>query len=334
MATFQKRAGHWRAQIRKKGIPPQSATFATKAQAVAWALEIEVEAASVARGGLPNKTLRQALERYRDEVSPTKRGKRWEQIRIDAFIGGGDKAGTMADLVGRKLADVTTANLAEWRDARLRQVSPASVLRECNLLGSVLETARREWQWLRENPMKDMRRPTAPAHRTRRIADDEIKRITLALGYEDARPVATLSQQVAIAWLLAIETAMRQGEILSLTWAAISGRVAHLPKTKNGHARDVPLSSRAVELLEKLRGLHEATCFTVSAASCDALFRKARDSAGVVGMRFHDSRREATSRLSRRVDVLTLARITGHRDLKMLLVYYQTDMRSVANLLD
>lgn len=330
MATFEKRAGHWRAQVRRAGMR-QSATFPTKAQAQAWAAEIEREAAHVARGGMPTRTLRQALERYRDEVSPGKRGKRWELIRIGAFLGRDQKPGTLADLLDVHLADLSPADFSAWRDARLKTVGAASVLREFNLLSAIFGTARRDWHWLAESPLKDVRRPKPPPHRTRRISADEILRIGLALGYEDARPVASLSQQVAVAWLLASETAMRQGEVLGLRWEHVGDRVVHLPQTKNGHPRDVPLTRRAVDLLVRLRGIDPERCFTVSSASCDVLFRRARDAAGVVDLHFHDSRREGTSRLAKKVDVLTLARITGHRDLKMLLVYYQTDMAAVAD---
>jgi integrase len=179
--------------------------------------------------------------------------------------------------------------------------------------------------------MRDVRRPPPTPARTRRIAEDEQRRILLALCYDEARPVTEKRQQVAVAWLIAIETAMRCGEVLGLTWTNVRGKVAHLPKTKNGDARDVPLSKRAQVLLEKLKGLDALKCFTVSGASCDALFRRARDAAGVVGLTFHDSRREGTSRLSKKVDVLTLARITGHKDINELMTYYQTDMEVVAD---
>lgn len=329
MASFEKRAGHWRVVVRRNG-ERRSATFITKAAATAWAAEQENEIIHVRRGGLPKKTWRQALERYRDEESPKRRGARWEQIRIDAMIGGKDKAGMMADLLQLQMVDLTTAQLAEWRDGRLRQVKASTVNRELNLISGILETARREWKWLHENPMRDVRRPPKTPARTRRIAEDEQRRILLALCFDDARPVNEKRQQVAVAWLLAIETAMRQGEVLGLAWANIRGKVAHLPKTKNGSARDVPLSNRAQQLLEKLKGLDAVHCFTLAGASCDALFRKAKAASGVVGLTFHDSRREGTSRLSKKVDVLTLARITGHKDINELMTYYQTDMAAVA----
>lgn len=329
MASFEKRAGHWRVVVRRNG-DRRSATFTTKAAAVSWAAEQENDIQNVKRGGLPKKTWRQALARYREEESPKKRGKRWEEIRIDAMVGDEEKRGLMAGLLNLQLADLTTVHLAEWRDDRMKQVKASTVDRELNLVSAILETARREWKWLHKNPMHDVRRPPKTPARTRRIADDELRRILLALCFDDARPITQKRQQVAVAWQLAIETAMRQGEVLGLTWENIRGKVAHLPKTKNGDARDVPLSARAMVLLEKLKGLDAVQCFTVRSGSCDSLFRKARASAGVVGLTFHDSRREGTSRLSKKVDVLTLARITGHKDINELMTYYQTDMAAVA----
>lgn len=336
MATFERRAGAWRVTIRLRGVR-DSGTFSTKAAAAAWAAEREGEILRVAEGGLPNKSVREALVRYRDEVSPAKRGGRWEVLRIDAFIGAARPASgrdvappVLGDLVDRPLAAVDSAALAAWRDARLRQVSPATVTREINLLSAVFETARKEWRWLRNRPFADVRRPPAAAARTRRISDDEAVRLCLALGFDEAGAVANKSNQIALALLLGIETAMRRGEMLALRWSDVSGAVARLPVTKNGQARDVPLSTRALALLDKLRGLDDERCFTVGEASADTLFRAAKLRAGLPGVNFHDSRREGTSRLAAKVDVLTLARITGHRDINELLTYYQTDMAEVA----
>jgi len=119
---------------------------------------------------------------------------------------------------------------------------------------------------------------------------------------------------------------------LGLTWDRINFDrcVAHLPMTKNGTARDVPLSSRAIEILKLLVGRDQERVFTVASASADALFRKGKARAMIEELHFHDSRREAISRLSKKVDVLTLARITGHKDIRMLMIYYQTDMSEVA----
>lgn len=289
-------------------------------------MEREAEIVSVARGGVPKKTLGEALRKYSAEVSPTKKGERWEQIRIKAFL-----ESLMPKLQKKLLEDVTTPLLAEWRDARLKDVSPGTVRRELNLLGSVLEMCRREWHWLHDNPLRDVRKPTSPAARRRGVSEREIERITLALGYEPCKPVATMSQQVAVAFLLSVETAMRQGEILALAPGRVdlARRFVTLEKTKNGDERQVPLSSAAVALLASVN------CqFDVKAGSADALFRRGRDAAGFHGVHFHDARSEGLTRLSKKFDVLSLARIVGHRDLKSLMIYYNETAEDMAKKLD
>ena len=334
MATFEKRPTGWRVKIRKGGVS-ESKTFTTKAQAAAWAADRERELDDIAGGGLPRKTVREALERYLADESPKKRGHKWEAIRINSWMGREDRTGEPSKLrlpwLDLPLSNLGPETLASWRDSRLKAVSPGSVLRDLHLMGAILETARREWKWLRTNPLRDVRRPPQPEARTRRISDDEIDRLCLALGWDEEQ-VKTQTQEVAAAFLFAIETAMRQGEILGLSWDSVdlSRRVAHLPKTKNGSARDVPLSTRAIQIMELMRGIGDDRIFSVSSASADALFRRGKARAMIDGLHFHDTRREATSRLSKKVDVLTLARITGHKDIRMLMIYYQTDMADVA----
>ena len=335
MASFEKRSGSWRVTVRKGGVR-KTATFATKAQAAAWAMAIEAEVASVAAGVAPVKTVREALEKYLAEEAPKRRGCAWESVRLRGWLGHVDKRNgrvsrQVLPWLDRPLAEIGADVLAEWRNDRLQLVSTGSVRREMNLMGSVLAVAAREWRWIKANPLAEVRRPPMPAHRTRRITDDEIRRITLALGWEDG-PVGSLSCEVAAAFLLAIETAMRIGELLALRWEDVDlvRRVARLRMTKNGTARDVPLSREALRIFGLLQGRDPSRVFTVPAATADVLFRRAKASAQVADLHFHDSRREATSRLAKRVDVLTLARITGHKDVRMLMIYYQTDMADVA----
>lgn len=334
VASFEKRAGAWRVVVRR-GDVRESKTFPTKAQAQAWAVERERELADVAAGGVPRRTVREMMERYLAEVTPQKRGATFETGRLLSWLGrrlkNGEESPAKLSFLDLQVADLTAEVLGIWRDQRSRSVAPSTVLREMNLMGAVLTTARREWGWIKVSPMGDVRRPKSPQARTRRVSVSEADALCLALGF-DGESVASLSHEVAVAFLLAIETAMRQGEILGLTWDRVdlARRVAHLPMTKNGSRRDVPLSTRAVELIELLRGRDDVRLVRVSSASCDALFRRARDRSGLADIHFHDSRREATSRLAKKVDVLTLARITGHKNIKELMTYYQTDMADVA----
>jgi len=202
-------------------------------------------------------------------------------------------------------------------------VSAGSVLRDITLLSSVFEYARRERRLIDVNPVRDMRKPSAPKPRTRLPTDEEIERICLALGYDEpGKRIETKSAQVAVAFLVAIESAMRAGEICSLTWDRVDTerRTATLEKTQNGHGRQVPLSTKAVELIEQLRGLDPVRCFTVDAGTRDTLFRRARDACGIVGLTFHDSRALALTRLSKILAPYQLARVAGHSSLDQIMI--------------
>jgi len=211
------------------------------------------------------------------------------------------------------------------------------------ILKGMYSIARLEWHWVAASPLDDVKRPPAPPGRDRRVSDAEIAAICSMLGYADDLPVESMSQQIAVAFLFALETAMRAGEIVGLEWENVNlaGRFVTIPKSKNGDTRNVPLSSRAIELLGMLRGLDEARCFTLAGASMDTLFRKARRRAAVLlpeieTLHFHDTRHEAITRLARagRLSVLQLARMVGHRDLRSLQIYYNETATELAALLD
>lgn len=303
----------------------QSATFDSKARAVAWAAKVESELRAQARGEIPVRSVRQALNRYAADVSPLHRGCRWEQVRLV-------KLERTLPFRNKRMADVTRADVAGWRDRMLEALATSSARREFGLLRAVFRLAVREWQWIHRSPFDGVSPPAEGKPRTRRVSDAEIDALLVALGYvRGARP-ETASQFIAAAVLLAVETALRQGELLSLTRDQIDapGRFLRLDVTKNGDARDVPLSSRAVTLLELLPA--EGSLFLVAARTCDTLFRRARAKAGLVDLHFHDLRREATTRLAGKLDVLTLAKMTGHRDVKVLLrTYYAPSMSAVAD---
>lgn len=323
MAAIQKEpSGKWRARVRVNGVS-ESKTFATKAQASAWSAQKEQEAQEFG-AALPRKTVKQAFDRYAEDVSPKKRAGDWERVRL----------AWLAESIGPDLLLETlkTPHFVAWRDRRLKEVKSSTVRRDMTLLRSVFTTCINEWQWLRASPLKGCKIPAEVEHRTRRVSPDEEARIRMATGTDEDRPAQTFTHQVGIGFQFAIETAMRIGEILSLKTDCVDfeRQTAYLPMTKNGSARTVPLSSRAVALLGMLTPTNDGRFFEVSSASFDALFRKAKKMACVEGMHFHDTRREATSRLSKKVDVLTLAKITGHKDLNMLMIYYDEDMSDVA----
>ncbi|TDX18410.1 phage integrase family protein [Rhodovulum visakhapatnamense] len=172
----------------------------------------------------------EVLLRYAREVSPTHRGERWEGMRLRKFAE--DKIGAV------KMRDLSAADFADRRDRRLREVAPASVRREMNLLGSVLTQARKEWGLLSGNPMADVRKPKAPPPRDRLPTQDELDRLAHVAGDD----LSTAQARAFHAFRFECETAMRAGEIIGLEWSRIDleARVARLPMTKNGHPPPQP----------------------------------------------------------------------------------------------
>lgn len=333
MAQIEKRGSAWRARVRKRGLD-RTETFRKKAEAVAWATQLEADLAAGRRGEVPDKTFRELVERYKNEVTPSKRGARPEALRL---------ARTMQDeLSDVRLPDLNETHVAAWRDRRMEKVGPASTRREWATLSHACNIAIREWKWLRINPFSMVTKPKAAPPRKRRPMGDEITRILHSLGYSEDAPIATKTAAVGAAALFAMETAMRESEIARLRWCDIEGRVAHILQSKSDDeihvGRDVPLTTEALRILGRLpraEGDAMSPCFGVTAPSIDALWRKAKAMALVDGLTFHDLRREATTRLAKKVDVLTLAKITGHRDLRILQrVYYAPNMQEVAGMLD
>jgi integrase len=288
------------------------------------AVELEKKAAAA-------RTVADAFEEYGKKVSPKKEGARAEQLRLTRFLR------DFPDLAAMPLADFNTPHLADWRDRRLsgytkadgteaRAVTSASVNREINLIRNVFTVAREEWHWMGHNPFKGLRLPPEGAARTRRIDPwTEVRPIVRWLGYRTGHAPETKNQEVALAFLVALRTAMRAGEVIALGKSSLdmNKRVAtikHKMQYLTGRPREIPLSRAGARLLQPIADREH--CFTVTSASLDALFRKVKDSLGIEGLHFHDSRAEALTRLSRKVDVMTLAKISGHKDLRVLQEHY------------
>lgn len=318
MASILPAPGGWRAFVARRGIKV-SRTFESKAEANAWAARRELEILS---GTSPKQldktlTLHKVFIRFRDEEAPRRKGERWETVRINRF---------MREFENTPLDKLTADTFATWRNTRLGEVKPGTVRRDMSLLKSILETARRDWAWLTVNPLADVRKPPAPSARIRLITDDERDAVVAALGYAEDLPILTVQQRIAVAFLISLETAMRAGEVRT---CVVRGKVARLEVTKNGDAREVPLSIRARELFAKVGGKVE-----LKAGSMDTAFREARLRAGLSGFTFHDARATACTRLARKLDMLALARVLGQRDPRSLMIYYRESAESIADRLD
>ncbi len=342
MATIVKTpSGTWKAVIRRKGWPTSSRTFRTKRDAEDWSRRTEdemIRGVYVRRSPSEKMLLQDALERYLKEITPTKSPstQRAEKMRAKPLT---------AQLGKYSLVSLTPDVIATYRDDRLEEGKSVSTVRlEMALLGHLYTTAIKEWGLgLVYNPVSNVRRPSPGEGRNRRLSWSEAKRMLKAC---DVHSNPMLGWAVRIA----VYTAMRQDEILSLTLDEVDlqRRIVRLNKTKNRCARTVPLSKRAV------RVFREAVSNPVRPKDVDLIFygepgrdgvrrpyrinkvwSQARERAGITNLRFHDLRHEAVSRLVEKgLSDQEVAAISGHKSMQMLRRYTHLRAEDLVEKLD
>lgn len=332
MASFQKvPGGGVRVQVEVRGRRA-SKTLPTMREAREWARDKERELEQVATGRAGHgKSLRDALRRFAEEESPRRRGERWELVRLKAFEGQ-----EHALPIHRPVDEITDDDLRAWRDRRLAAGrSRGTVLRDFALLSAVFEVARTEWKWIRVNPLRDVKKPSKPAHRKRVIAGREIRGMLRALGHRPGGPVRSVSQAVAMAFLLALATGMRAKEVCGLRWTDVRDAYATARDVKareEGVSRDVPFSPVARRIVARMQGWDDDLVFGVATGTLDALFRRARKRAGLDGFTFHDARHTAATRIarSRKMDVLELCKMFGWADPRQAMTYFNPTAEQLA----
>jgi integrase len=325
MASIRNRNGIWQARVIRKGFPTTSKSFATRLDAERWARQVE---AQIDQGKFVSlrlderTTLDELITRYMAEVTPLMKSAEADLIRLAAL-----KRNALCKL---SMVALTPSRVAEFRDQRLKLVSGGTVIRELAYISSVINHARREWSINIDNPVRLVRKPPTPQGRSRTVNEAEMLRILDALT---PRPTRRVSPWMKPLVELAVETAMRRGELLRLRWEHIDfrNRVAHLPVTKNGEGRYVPLSSRAVATLEGLPRSLTGYVFPIKPQTVAAAFMKATNRAGLSDVRFHDLRHTGTTALACKLpNVIELAAVTGHKSLAMLKRYYHPKAEELA----
>ena len=306
MAYIRKYKDKWRAEVERNGIR-SSKVHDTKREAQAWALEQEATAKRARAGG--NKSFGDAVDKYIESVSSKKDGEVWEVRRLNV----------MREFFGHAagLADIDTPQIAEWRDARLKQVTASTVVREANLLRNLFNLARKEWKWMDHAPFDGVKLPKENPARHQVWGWRLIKRVLRA-----DRIGKTAEMQAA--FHIALRTGMRLAEVLQAPEHFDAVRRVVVIKTKTEARAQIPIGRIASKLLIR-------PAFVVGPNEGSTLFSKLCKELLIEGLTFHDTRGTALTHLSRKVDVMVLSRISRHKDLKILMAhYYRATPESIA----
>jgi len=318
MGTIRKRNGKFQAQIRRDGVPPFSKTFTMKKDAIVWVrgIEARIDAGEVNVAAPKATSLADLIKRYSQEITPLKKGRDTEQRRLSRLL--------RDPITITPLSKLTSAKLAEFRDRRMNDGVRAAQY-DLILIRHCIKIARLEWGVsMPNNPVDSIRIPNGIKRRERRLKKGE---------YEALREAAQHCKNLLI-WPMidfAIETAMRRSEILALRWENIDDKytIAMLPDTKNGSKREVPLTTKAKQLLGSL-SKEEEYVFPMSDCAVRHTWDRLVRGAGIEGLRFHDLRHEAVSRLFEMgLSVPEVASISGHKDYRMLASYTHIDVRKI-----
>ncbi len=333
MASIQRRARQnggyrYRVQVRQQG-QRRSATFATRAEARAWATQVEsnlprppVAGAAVSLGEL--------LARYRQEVLPRK--KRRTQTNQALHL-----AWWTQTLGSRPLAEVTPARLATCRDDLAKTRSAGTVNQYLRTLSHALSVAVREWGWLEANPLRRVQYLTEPRGRVRFLSECERPRLLAAC---EASP----NRMLYPVMMLALATGARKMELLSLTWPQVDlGRArVTLDDTKNGEPRSIPVTGPAFEVMRahaKVIRLDTPLVFPradgLKPMDIRYAWSRALKQADIEDFRFHDLRHSTASYLAMNgASLVEIAEVLGHKTLSMVQRYAHLSEGHTRSVLD
>ena len=271
------------------------------------------------------------MQKYYLEIGSKKKSDRVVRISINHFI---ENYKHIADM---SVHDITPQILTNWRNSRLSQVSIGTVLRDISLFSAIFTYAQKELFLIESNPFSFVSKPSQPKSRNRRISDFEIELILNAHDYKRGQVPTDPQHYIAWSFLFAIETAMRQGEILSIERANIFDDYIHLPDTKNGDFRDVPLLESAKELLKLIRPTGSSKLIDIESSTFQNMFGNRIRKLKIQDLHFHDTRHEGITRLVklRKVPIEILMKITGHKTAGILInTYYNPTASEISKMLN
>ena len=359
MAVIENRGPlQWRALIRKKGFPSFSRTFERQRDAQGWATEVEAaigrrDQAELRRltnvGEAELHTVADLVDKFLKDVVE-KPGRRKGQVSTER-----PRLARIREALGKlTIGMLSPQDVASWRDQRLKEAAAQTVRHDMNQLSVVMSTAISEWGIQATNIVRDVKKPTLPMGRSRRASEEELAALLAQAGHVPARGGRPVGRGMKSIIVLAVESSMRLGELLSLEWKHIDleRQIAHLAKTKNGESRTVALSTAAVAALQSMQShpRDDGRVFDWTASDSfngrfTGLVRRARaayeaqcaakdvvpKATFLTGLRFHDLRHEATSRLFEKgLNPMEVASMTGHKSMQMLKRYTHVEATKVA----
>jgi integrase len=259
-----------------------------------------------------NITFREMMQRYESEkfsemASSGKRGCKSYLNGLVEFFG------------DYNITEITPRIINQFKLQRKAQGrKPATINRQLTIMSSAYNVAIREWEWLDNNPLKRVSSEKVNDARDRWLTYDE-----------EAMLIAACPSWLREIVLFALNTGMRQGEILSLTFKGVdlSRRTVTVFKSKNGDRRTIPVNKNVMELLKtkaKVWSLKtDLVFYTIShtpylPSNLRRGFNKAVKNAGLEDLRFHDLRHTFATRLVQAgIDLYKVGKLLGHRDIRM-----------------
>lgn len=238
------------------------------------------------------------------------------------------------NIADKSIYDFKPSDIAMWRNNRKKEVKVATLRNEHAIYSAVFTYAMKELFLIESNVWHTVTMPSKEKSRNQRITDEQQGQLLKALDWDGVTIPDKSKHYVAWAFLFALKTAMRQGEILAMRRADLKDGFVHLPMTKNGESRNVPLSKEAKRLLSLLP-LDNDELVPIDKDICCATWVRAKKRANLPQINFHDSRHEAITRMVkvRKSPVEVLAKITGHKTIGILInTYYNPDAQDLVEM--
>ncbi|UOG18647.1 site-specific integrase [Acinetobacter sp. PK01] len=318
-----KRGDVYRIQLQIDG-KRVSCTRDTSRECEQWAakkiLESKIATREEEQGIKPKFSFRELVDHYYEHVGQYKESKSsrsWIKGQLGIFD---EKFGFLS---GTSVHDITPKQLTNWRNRRSGEVGANTVLKEISFYSAIFTYAQKELFLIDENPWMLITKPKKPKARSRRIHKSEIELMLKALDYEVGETPVLPQHYVAWGFLFALETAVRRGELITLQKKDVHEHHIHLPKTKNGEPRNVPLTEEARALLDLIK--HDGKkVIPQSENAFRLMWERRKEAVGLSGLHFHDTRHEAITRMVRvrKLPVEVLAKITGHKKIDVLVNTY------------